>query len=182
MKRRVVSTLPMISIFLLFLFGFGFDNWRLGIGFILLVPIFTILLSDHVLRRLHRQMPYIALIIFLWLTFAYDKAHPGWLVFFLIPLSNMIYHKRFSPRKILSTAIVSLYIILGVLYPLSFFPESLKVFGDSFWHPGWIMLLLIPIISNIFLPQRRQFVYDKKDRIKEIFKDYIQADDDEDEF
>jgi uncharacterized membrane protein YoaK (UPF0700 family) len=177
MKKRIVSTLPLISIFLLLLFGLGFDNWKLGIIFILLIPVFTILLSDHVARQLNRHMPFIALILFLWLTIGFDLAHPGWLVFFLIPLSDMIYHKRFYPRKIVGVVIVSLYIIIGVLYPQSFFPESLQIFGESFWHPGWVMLLLIPIINNIFLPQSHRFIHIDKEKIKEKFKDYIYDED-----
>lgn len=180
MKRRIVATLPLISIFLLLLFGFGFDNWRLGISFIFLIPLFTVLLSDHIGKRLNRQMPYIAFSLFLWLWLGFGKAHPGWLVFFLVPFSNMIYHRRFTPRKIISTIIIALYIIISVFYTRDFFPESLKVFGDSFWHPGWIMLLLVPIFSNIFFPPKRRFVADNKDRFKEIFKDYIQPDDDDD--
>lgn len=173
MKKRINATMPLISVFLLLLCGFVFENWRLGISFILLIPLSSILLSNRIGRELHRHMPFIALIIFLWLAFGFDLAHPGWTVFFLIPLSDMIYHRRFQARKLVGVVIVAIYLLIGILYTQSFFPESLKLFGNSFWHPGWVLLLLIPIINNIFFPRNKGFINLNKEKIKETFKDYI---------
>jgi len=178
MKKRVVSTLPLISLFILLLLGFGFKNWRLGIfSAILIFPLFTILLSDHIGKRLYRQMPFISFILFLWLWLGLGKAHPGWIVFFLVPISNIIYHRNVTPRKIIFLVIFSLYVLIGFVYSLSFFPETLKVFGNQFWHPGWIMLLLIPIISNIFFPDKRFTFSFNPNELKKQFKNYIKSDD-----
>ena len=178
MKKRILSTLPLISLFILFLLGFGFKNWRLGIlTAILIFPLFNILLSSHIGKRLYRQMPFISLILFLWFWLGLGKAHPGWLIFFLVPISNIIYHRRFTPRKMVFLIIFSLYVLLGFIYPLSFFPESLQIVGSQFWHPGWVILLLIPIINNIFFPNTHTTFSFKVNDFKQQFKDYIKSDD-----
>jgi hypothetical protein len=186
MKRRIISTTPMISIFLLLVSGFVFDNWRLGFSFLLLIPLSTILLSNNVGKRIHSWMPLIALLLFFWLAFGFDLAHPGWVVFFLIPLSDIVYRGRIDAKKMVSAIITVLYVVIGIIYPMDFFPESLRVFGDSFWHPGWLMFLLIPIINNLFFPNRTSFVFYNKNDWKEKIKSYVNIntndDDDDDDF
>jgi len=177
MRRRIVSTMPMIAIFLMLVSGFVFDNWSLGVSFILLIPLSAILLSNNIGRRIHQYMPLIAIILFLWLAFGFDLAHPGWVVFFLIPLSDMIYKGKINARKMVSVTITALYVLIGVLYTQSFFPESLKVLGDSFWHPGWLMFLLIPIINSLFFPNKHSFIYFSKNDWKDKIYSYVNQDD-----
>ncbi|MFW5794177.1 MAG: hypothetical protein ACOCV1_01720 [Bacillota bacterium] len=180
MRKRIVATMPMISIFLLLVSGFIFDNWKLGISFLLLIPLSLILLSDNIGKRIHQNMPLITIILFLWLAFGFDLAHPGWLVFFLIPISDMIYRGRINARKLVSVTITFIYILIGVLYSTNFFPESLKIVGDSFWHPGWLIFLLIPIINNLFFPNKNSFIYFNKSEWKDRIRTYIYTDDDKD--
>lgn len=181
MRKRIVATTPMIAVFLMLVSGFVFDNWKLGVSFLLLIPLSLILLSDNLPKRIHQNMPLIAIILFLWLTFGFGLAHPGWLVFFLIPLSDMIYRGRINARKLVSIIVTFLYILIGVLYSRSFFPESLQVFGDSFWHPGWLMFLLIPIINNLFFPNKTSFIYFNKSDWKDRIQSYMNTDNKDDE-
>ncbi|MCF7923661.1 MAG: hypothetical protein K9L64_00990 [Candidatus Izimaplasma sp.] len=181
MRKRIVATMPMISVFLLLVSGFIFDNWKLGISFLLLIPLSLILLSDNIPKRIHQNMPMITIIIFLWLAFGFDLAHPGWVVFFLIPLSDMIYRGRINARKLVSVVITFIYILIGVLYPRSFFPEVLRIFGDSFWHPGWLIFLLIPIINSLFFPNRNSFIYFNKTDWKDRIKTYIYTNEENEE-
>ena len=173
MKQRFVATMPIISLFLLLVSGFVFDNWKLGISFLLLVPLSLILLSDHLGKRIHQMMPLIAVILFLWLAFGFGLAHPGWVVFFLIPLSDMIYRGKIDARKMVSVGITFVYILIGVLYPRAFFPESFRILGDSFWHPGWLIFLLIPIINNLFFPNKSNIIFMNKNQWKDTVRTYI---------
>ncbi|QWB99683.1 hypothetical protein KHQ88_05835 [Mycoplasmatota bacterium] len=176
MKKRIVVTMPMISLFLLLVSGFVFNNWRLGFSFLLLIPLSTILLSNQIGKRIYQNMPLITIILFFWLAFGLDLAHPGWVVFFLIPISDMIYRGHINARKLVSVIITIIYVIIGILYTRNFFPESLKVFGDSFWHPGWLIFLLIPIINNLFFPNKSSFIYFKKADWKNKFNTYMNSD------
>ena len=180
MRKRIVSTTPMIAFFLLLVSGFVFDNWGLGVSFLLLIPLSTILLSNHIARRIHQSMPLIALVIFLWLALGFDLAHPGWVVFFLIPLSDMLYKGRIDARKMVSVVITAFYVVIGLIYTMDFFPESLQLFGDSFWHPGWLMFFLIPIINNLFFPNKTSFIFFNKKDWKDKIHMYINQEDKED--
>jgi len=182
MKQRLVATMPLIALFMLLVSGFVLDNWKLGISFLLLVPLSWILLSDHLAKRVHQMMPLITVILFLWLAFGFDLAHPGWVVFFLIPLSDMIYRGRIDARKMVSVSITFIYILIGILYPRPFFPESLRIVGDDgFWHPGWLIFLLIPIINNLFFPNKSNIIFMNKNQWKETVRTYI-YDKDEDRY
>ncbi|MEC9484821.1 MAG: hypothetical protein UMR38_02965 [Candidatus Izemoplasma sp.] len=173
MKQRLVATMPLISLFMLLVSGFVFDNWKLGFSFLFLVPLSWILLSDHLGKRIHQSMPLITVILFLWLAFGFDLAHPGWVVFFLIPLSDMIYEGKIDARKVVSVSITFIYIIIGIIYPRAFFPDSLRLLGDSFWHPGWLIFLLIPIINNLFFPNKTNIIFMNKTEWKDKIKHYI---------
>lgn len=178
MKQRLVATMPLIALFLMLVAGFVLDNWQLGISFLLLIPLSWILLSNHLGRRIHQMMPLISLILFLWLAFGFNLAHPGWVVFFLIPLSDMVYHGRIDARKMTSVIITTIYVALGIVYPMNWFPEELRLIGDSFWHPGWLLFLLIPIINNLFFPNRNNIIFQSSTQWKERIRSYINVDDD----
>lgn len=182
MKQRIVSTMPLIVLFLLLFSGFVLDNWLLGASFIFLIPLSWIILSNNIVKRVHQSMPLIALALFLWLGFGFDAFHPGWVVFFLIPLSDMIYNGRFDARKMVTVIITVIYIAVGFTYTLDFFPEALQIFGDSFWHPGWVIFFLIPIINNLFFPNKNTIIYMNKNQWKERFRSYVKNDDDEFDF
>src|SRR5690554_4130167 len=88
--------------------------------------------------------PFICLIVFAILWIEFDKAHPGWIVFLLIPLMPFILGKK---KLSASTVII---IITGK------------------WNVTWVILLLIPVVNIIMLPSDGSKVfkfkkYTKKD-------------------
>ncbi len=93
-------------------------------------------------KRIISAMPLICLFIFLLLGFIGEELgekwwHPAWVVFLLIPITPII----LGIKKIqISYPVIVLfvYIIMGFLFPK---------YG---WHPGWIIFLTIPIVNIIF--------------------------------
>ncbi len=84
--------------------------------------------------------PFLCIIAYLLAGFYLDLWHPGWVIFFLIPIVPLIL-KIFSGKKsgiisLFILLIVAAYFILGFLY--------------EWWHPGWVLFLLIPVVSIIF--------------------------------
>ena len=168
MRQRLAVTMPLIALFLFLFSGFVLENWLLGLTAFLLIPLSSILLSKHWVRRINQLMPLIALIIFLWLAFGLDMAHPGWLVFFLIPLSDIVLSRRIDGRKFVTMAITITYVALGILL-------------DDFWHPGWLIFLLIPIINGLFFPNRNQLIYMNKADFRSRVKSFVYDDEDDEE-
>jgi general stress protein CsbA len=112
-------------------------------------------------------MPMISLIIFLWLGFGADLWHPGWMVFLLVPIVNIIVEKRIRPRKMVGIVITATYIAIGLL--------------TDEWHPTWIIFLLIPIINTIFFPQKHAFIEFGTETVKSRFKNFIIEEEKDDE-
>lgn len=84
--------------------------------------------------------PFVCLIVFFILGFYKDLWHPGWMVFFLIPIVPMVL-KIFSKKRVSIVGFLSLlisiaYVVFGFLY--------------DWWHPGWIIFFLIPIVGILF--------------------------------
>lgn len=79
--------------------------------------------------------PMCCLIIFLLLGFCLGAWHPGWVIFFLIPVMPVLLGIK-KIRRIYPTLCAVIYLILG--------------FGFSLWHPGWIIFLTIPVV-DIFI-------------------------------
>lgn len=173
-RRRIATAMPMIALLLLLFSGFVLEDWLLGVSFFLLVPISWILLGKNVLQSINRAMPMIALALFLWIALGTGNAHPAWVVFLLIPLSDAIFNRRFNARRAVVFTITAVYLVLGFTI-------------DDFWHPGWLMFLLIPIINTLFFPNTRTFVFMSRDDIKSRVRAFVeerewQEDDDEDWF
>ncbi|MDD3192012.1 MAG: hypothetical protein PHP41_04605 [Bacilli bacterium] len=85
--------------------------------------------------------PMICTIAFLAFGFLWDKWHPGWMIFFLIPIMPFL----LGYKKIKFTVplvILIVYLILG--------------FGFEAWHPGWIVFLLIPVIQILITPTKKE--------------------------
>lgn len=76
--------------------------------------------------------PIICLIIFLLLGFVWRLWHPGWLVFFFIPIVPVILGKK-KIKNIYPIICAVLYLLMG--------------FFLDWWHPGWIIFLTIPVVS-----------------------------------
>lgn len=84
--------------------------------------------------------PMVSLIIYLLLGFCANAWHPGWVVFFAIPIVPMILNiDSFSKLYPLVTLII--YLALGFVW-------------DA-WHPGWIIFLTIPVVE-VFLPRGKK--------------------------
>ena len=170
-RRRIATAMPMIALLMLLFSGFVLEDWLLGVSFFLLIPISWILLGRNVLKSLNRAMPMISLAIFLWIALGTGNAHPAWIVFFLIPLSDAILNRRFNARRAVVFGITGIYLVLGLSI-------------EDFWHPGWLMFLLIPIINTLFFPNTRTFVFMSRDDIKSKMRAFVEEreiDDDEDE-
>lgn len=166
MRRRILSAIPLISLLLFLYAGLYEKNWRLGWTFFLLIPISAMLLTGKINRRLNESMPLICLLVFLFLGFGFELWNPGWAVFLLIPITNLIFAKRFQPRKLVTLAVTAAFVAIGLIT------------GD--WHPTWIIFLLIPIINTIFFPEKFAYIHFNSQTIKSKFKDIINAEVDED--
>ena len=92
-------------------------------------------------RKIIAATPMISLIAFLLLGFCADAWHPGWIVFFAIPIVPMLLRiDSFNGLYPLLTVIA--YLVMGFVWDL--------------WHPGWIIFLTIPVVQ-IFLPKMKRY-------------------------
>ncbi|HRF70104.1 MAG: hypothetical protein K2P14_09025 [Anaeroplasmataceae bacterium] len=83
--------------------------------------------------------PMLTIIVYLLLGFCADAWHPGWIVFFAIPIVPMI---------------LSINTLWG-LYPLlTVIAYMIMGFVGELWHPGWIIFLTIPVVE-IFIPKSK---------------------------
>lgn len=94
--------------------------------------------------------PFVCMIIFGILWKVFNKAHPGWVVFLLIPLMPVLLGKK----KISSTAIIIIiYIVVSIV--------------SGWWHVTWVILLLIPIVNILMLPSDRFYIKKFRSQDKE---------------
>ena len=86
-------------------------------------------------KRIVAATPMICLIIYLFIGFQFEKWHPTWLVFFLIPVMPFLLGlKKIVVTWPLCCAII--YLIMGI--------------GFGYWHPGWLIFLTIPVVGILF--------------------------------
>lgn len=80
-------------------------------------------------RKDEAGFPIIITITYLILGFVFHLWHPGWLLFFAIPLHYMEFK---STREMILNPVSAtvIYLILGFFFHL--------------WHPGWLIFLFIP--------------------------------------
>ena len=159
MRKRLVDTMPLIALVLFLFSWFVLDDLRLGWTFFLLIPLSWILLSKNVFRRLNQAMPLITLLLFLWLWLGFDMANPGFLVFLLIPLSDMLLTGKITPRKLVAVSITAIYVVVGAI--------------TGNWHPNWIIFFLIPIINNLFFPNKDKLIFMSKENITDRIKSFV---------
>ncbi len=98
-------------------------------------------------KRVVAATPLISLFLFLYLGFFHELWHPGWLVFFLIPLMPFMVGLK-KIKITFSIVIFIIYIILGISFEI--------------WHPAWIIFLLIPIYYTL----TANTIFDKKEEPK----------------
>lgn len=96
--------------------------------------------------------PLITVIIYLLLGFCTDAWHPGWIVFFAIPIVPMILGKV-TIAGLYPLLVVIAYLLMGLI--------------GNLWHPGWIIFLTIPVVE-IFLPKNK-VVFNGKNKQHKIF-------------
>lgn len=80
-------------------------------------------------RKSDAMYPLLITALYLVLGAMFDLWHPGWLVFFTIPL----HYIHFNSKLEMITnpiVVVLLYLVLGFFFHL--------------WHPGWLIFLAIP--------------------------------------
>ncbi|MFP4078896.1 MAG: hypothetical protein ACLFUQ_07115 [Candidatus Izemoplasmataceae bacterium] len=138
-RHRIISAMPLFLLFFLLLSGFVLDDWILGFNALALIPFAALLLASKPWKRLNQAMPYIAILIFLWLALDFDLAHPGWVVFFAIPLCDMLMNRGLEQRTLLSALIIAIYLVIGFVWHA--------------WHPGWLAFLFVPILNILFFPK-----------------------------
>ena len=85
-------------------------------------------------QKLNGLYPLIITGLYLILGFVFHLWHPGWLIFFAIPLFYMRSEGKALP--ICNPVMITLiYLILGFFFHL--------------WHPGWLIFLAIPASAVI---------------------------------
>jgi len=89
--------------------------------------------------KINAATPLICLIIYFIMGFCYDKWHPGWVVFFAIPIVPILTSIN-SFRGLYPVLTVVAYLVIGFVWRA--------------WHPGWIVFLTIPVV-DIFLPRKK---------------------------
>ncbi|MDE6408537.1 MAG: hypothetical protein K2K48_05335 [Anaeroplasmataceae bacterium] len=106
--------------------------------------------------------PMITVIIYLLLGYCLNAWHPGWIVFFAIPI---------VPMMLGTVTIAGLYPLLVVIAYL------LMGLIGKLWHPGWIIFLTIPVVE-IFLPKNK-VVFNNKRKKKKKQRIFVYDEDDE---
>lgn len=86
-------------------------------------------------KRICLATPMICVIIYLILGFVCDLWHPGWVVFFLIPIVPVVLGTKTLQIGYPLFCLVA-YLIMGFIWDL--------------WHPGWIIFLTIPVFATLF--------------------------------
>ncbi len=72
--------------------------------------------------------------LYLFLGSVFHLWHPGWLLFFTIPLYYM--HPKTPLQKLCNPVMITLiYLVLGFFFHL--------------WHPGWLIFLAIPAAAIV---------------------------------
>lgn len=89
--------------------------------------------DEHMARkRMDGMYPLLITTLYLILGFVFGLWHPGWLVFFAIPLYYM--RPKTPLQKLGNPVMITLiYMVLGFFFNL--------------WHPGWMIFLAIPLAA-----------------------------------
>lgn len=112
--------------------------------------------KEWIFHHAHFPIAVIVVIAYLMMGICWDAWHPGWLVFFVIPiwhsLIEAVEHKD-AHRFAYPVLVVLAYLCLG------FFMFS--------WHPGWVLFLTIPLYYSLVsyfkaLAERRRMKNDAK--------------------
>lgn len=85
-------------------------------------------------NKLVALSPFISIIIFFGLGFSMGLWHPGWVVFFLIPISGILSSRKRSKLKafveLMPFVALAVFLFVGIVFKV--------------WRPTWVVFLLIP--------------------------------------
>lgn len=109
----------------------------------------------NIKKKIVAITPFISLIAFILLSY-FGYAHPGWVVFLLIPVVPFlvgIERIKFSYPLIIAV----IYVVFGLVTKFTWR-----------WHPGWVIFLTIPIYYILVIPKSKIFIHTfKKDKFFE---------------
>ncbi|MDE6664357.1 MAG: helix-turn-helix transcriptional regulator [Lachnospiraceae bacterium] len=94
-------------------------------------------LRDHIFTRRRKTdfpLGLIAIVIYIAIGFMYELWHPGWLIFFLVPIiSSAIYAIKEKRADYFAYPVLVIWIFLcsGLV--------------KNIWHPTWVLFLTIPV-------------------------------------
>lgn len=80
----------------------------------------------------------IVTIVYLVMGYCRNLWHPGWIIFFLIPVLNGLISSIINRRMKdfpYPVAVAAVYLVMG--------------FGWNLWHPGWVVFLTIPMYYGL---------------------------------
>lgn len=94
--------------------------------------------KDWLCAEYHFPIDIIIIITYIAMGFAWNAWHPGWLIFFAIP----IVHTLFSAIKHKNMHLFAYpALALLIFFLLGFFKDM--------WHPGWVVFLTVPIYYSL---------------------------------
>ncbi|MDD3171300.1 MAG: hypothetical protein PHO86_03145 [Bacilli bacterium] len=104
----------------------------------------------NVKKKIVDITPFVCAIVFIILAY-FGYAHPGWMVFLLIPIVPFLVGiKRIRFNYAFLVAVI--YVLIG------FFTD-----WSWRWHPGWIIFLTIPIYNILVTPKNEKSSLDNKE-------------------
>ncbi|MDE7133361.1 MAG: helix-turn-helix domain-containing protein [Lachnospiraceae bacterium] len=107
---------------------------------------------DHIFTRgKEAELPLgiIAIVVYILTGIFFDLWHPGWLIFFMVPIiSTLIHAVRQHNPDLFAYPVLALLVFLyaGIMY--------------SLWHPAWAVFLTIPVYYSITGYIRRAYTKD----------------------
>ena len=93
--------------------------------------------------------PFVALIVFFIFGFSYDLWHPAWLVFFLIPVSAIVFSMKENIWSVMTA--------LSPFIAVSFF--ILYGHYTGVYHPTWMIFLIILGFAFLTMEEKRKYLY-----------------------
>ena len=94
----------------------------------------------------------IAIVVYILIGIFFDLWHPGWLIFFLVPIISTLIHavRRHNPDLFAYPVLaVLVFLCAGLMY--------------SLWHPAWAVFLTIPVYYSVTGYIRRTYTKDAEE-------------------
>lgn len=89
-------------------------------------------------KKIMSLLVILEILTFLILGFCFKLWHPGWIVFLISPVLEIIMSISKKQGKRLWKSLAVLVSVVGYL---------ILGFGFKLWHPGWLIFFLIPIVE-----------------------------------